>query len=682
MKNIFTITTKRKKSSPKEVRRLLLLAISVIFCVANIGQYVSAAVDYDFYNSNNILYIDPSACDPNATTSSDSSAGLSGGAPELEIWTWLTDPAGGGLTGMQAAGIMGNMDAESSFNPDAKEGPPLNGYGLVQWTGSRHDALDAAAAKQKVAVSDLLFQLKYMVAESKSRAVTTNVVPAAGSEWDTLKTINTVENATLFWHDNFEISKDTLAQIMNNRVQAAVNIYAKYKGVSTPPSQGSGTSLTGPTAKPVIFLDPGHGAAIPDYTDPASGLVTNETANTPESADVLDVANLVKTALEKPDANGQSYDVQLARDSNSTAIKFRDRADLAAKDNALIGISIHTSPGASDNTAWYQHIGGFRQYGNIKEVFGTTAQEQATSKLSLTYANTMASARDKAFAAAYPNMSQAELASHAVSTDTEKPGFPEETASFGRGGNIKTTGNIPLVALWSPKVPWVYDEITQDGPGASITAKTKQAYANGIIDAVKSSVPIAPVSANQCGGGTSNFAGGNFEQTLAAYAWPNYRGHPYLIMTPAYEKAVAAAQASGRYVGGLAHPGVDCGGFVTTLMVDSGFEPNYNYGGKAPSAGTTVAQEAWLKAHWRTVGSSDNMDASQLRPGDVAINSEHTFVYAGTTTGPSPTAPPGFQSNTASASVAINTTTAWRTPMAGSETPNLPGFTWYSKYPK
>jgi N-acetylmuramoyl-L-alanine amidase len=683
MKHTFRIITKQKPSRFRRMPRIALLAVSIVFCIANIGQYVSAAADYDFYNSNNILYYDQDACDPSATASTDSTAGLSGGPVELEIWNWLTDPAGGGLSGMQAAGIMGNMSAESSFNPDAHE-VGGTGYGLVQWSFGRADALRAAAKKQGVAASDLLFQLKYLKNESESRAVTSSVVPAAGSEWATLKTITTVENATLFWHNNFEVSSDTLAAIMANRVTPALNIYNKYKGASGSASQTTASAATGPNAKPVIFLDPGHGGSIPDYTDAATGLVTNETNNTPETADVLDVANLVKTALEKPDASGNSYDVQMARTDNTTKIKFRDRDELAAKDNAVIGISIHTSPGASDNSAWPQHD-GFRQYGSHKDDFGDTSDEKATMALSQKYADAFVTAREADFKKAYPNLSDAELATHNVSTDMEKSRipYPQETASFGRGANIKSTGNIPFVALWSPKVPWVYNEITQDGPGASITAKTKQAYANGIIDAVRNSIPTTPVAANQCGGGSSDFAGGNFAQTLAAYAWPNYRGHPYLIKTPAYAKAVIAAQASGRYVGGLGNPGIDCGGFITTLMIDSGFEPNYNYGGKPSNGGgTTVQQQTWLKAHWRTVGPSGGMDPSKLHPGDVAINGDHTFVYAGKVGGTgADAAPPGFTSNTASASVAITTTTAWRAPMAGDETPNMPGYTWYSKYP-
>ena len=55
---------------------------------------------------------------------------------------------------------------------------------------------------------------------------------------------------------------------------------------------------------------------------------------------------------------------------------------------------------------------------------------------------------------------------------------------------------------------------------------------------------------------------------------------------PAYAAAITKAKAEGQYVG---NDGVDCGGFVTRLMIDSGFEPNYNYAGKLSDGAANVA---------------------------------------------------------------------------------------------
>ena len=171
-------------------------------------------------------------------------------------------------------------------------------------------------------------------------------------------------------------------------------------------------------------------------------------------------------------------------------------------------------------------------------------------------------------------------------------------------------------------------------------------------------------SAADCANSSNGTAAALVAKTLL-YAWPTHHNAPYLEMMPDYKTAVAKAQSEGRYVGGLGHPGVDCGGFVTTLMYDSGYEPRYNYNAKG---GNTTSQEAWAAANWQNLGS--NVNAATLQPGDVAFSPGHTFVWVGTV--------PGFSSKIASASVSFNGD-GWRTPMAGVENPTSSDVTWYRK---
>ena len=126
---------------------------------------------------------------------------------------------------------------------------------------------------------------------------------------------------------------------------------------------------------------------------------------------------------------------------------------------------------------------------------------------------------------------------------------------------------------------------------------------------------------------------------------------------PAYAEAVTRSISEGRYVGGSVAgvPGIDCGGFVTILVQNSGLEPEYNDG-----KGNTDAQEAWAKSHgWQLLNSASSIavDTSILQPGDVAFSSGHTFIYVGEI--------PGFDSVIASAS--YSTIGAGRAPMAGRE---------------
>lgn len=151
---------------------------------------------------------------------------------------------------------------------------------------------------------------------------------------------------------------------------------------------------------------------------------------------------------------------------------------------------------------------------------------------------------------------------------------------------------------------------------------------------------------------------GNVVSYILAYAWPEYHSAPYTQKTTAYEEAVKKRQSEGKYVGGA--NGIDCGGFVTTVMQESGFEPNYNDG-----QGNTYAQEQWVQNHgWSRVS-----DISQLVPGDVAFTDGHTFVYVGQQ--------PGFETTIASASAPGDDGSDARAPMAGKET--IGTARWYHK---
>lgn len=190
------------------------------------------------------------------------------------------------------------------------------------------------------------------------------------------------------------------------------------------------------------------------------------------------------------------------------------------------------------------------------------------------------------------------------------------------------------------------------------------AAAEQILKRNQGSTPsaTAPGSPTSCLNSTSQ--AGGFVETVKAYAWPDYHKKPYLDMMPAYEDAVRLSIKEGRYVGGQQYKGIDCGGFVTTLMVNSGFEPNYNYGGVIAAGAGPVSQhqEPWLKANWQQIHPASTAD---MQPGDVAVSDAHTYVYVGKIE--------GFNSLTASASHDE------RAPMAGAEKPADKDYRWYRK---
>ncbi len=129
---------------------------------------------------------------------------LTGDGPEEQTWNFLT---GKGLTAEQAAGVMGNLEAESGFDTNAIEFGNNIGFGLAQWSFGRRTALEAAASAAGKQPSDLAFQLEYLYEELNVRSIDRSEYRGIGSsEWEGLTKQTTVDDALVFFHHEFEIS--------------------------------------------------------------------------------------------------------------------------------------------------------------------------------------------------------------------------------------------------------------------------------------------------------------------------------------------------------------------------------------------------------------------------------------------------------------------------------------------
>lgn len=141
-----------------------------------------------------------------------------------------------GLSSPAAAGVMGNLEQESGFNPDIVEAQPSYagaGYGLAQWTGPRRTSLENFASKEGKSPSNLGVQLKFLNKELDS------------GYQDTLKRLLKTEDlkdATWIFHGStpnsgipssygpgFERSNDSPSQIQE-RVDSAKKWLSKYGG--------------------------------------------------------------------------------------------------------------------------------------------------------------------------------------------------------------------------------------------------------------------------------------------------------------------------------------------------------------------------------------------------------------------------------------------------------------------
>lgn len=136
-----------------------------------------------------------------------------------------------------------------------------------------------------------------------------------------------------------------------------------------------------------------------------------------------------------------------------------------------------------------------------------------------------------------------------------------------------------------------------------------------------------PVSADSgCG---SVAISGSMKDLLTSWAHPDYQ-LTRLEQLPGYKAVVAQAKREGFYTGRPSRVplGDDCGVFVTNLVVRSGWDKNFNYGGKG-QAGNTVTQRAWMEKNWQDLGAASGLKESQLKPGDVGIMSGHIWIYTG-----------------------------------------------------
>lgn len=239
MPGIFTFYNLKQKLSYLG----LIVFISVITLSLVIIQPLSAiggVLDKDFYSSNNIMFYDPSyrSCDV-------SSGDLVGDDNPEKVWNFLISKS---LTSEQAAGVMGNVQAESGFNPSAIESNSV-GFGIVQWSYGRRAIVEKAAADAGKDVSDLSFQLEFLYTELNARPVDSSSYSGRGyaSEWDGLTKQQTIEDALVFFHHEFEISHlmdepDPRAAVIKSRGQFANNWFEKFNSNSNP-CVGSGTAV-------------------------------------------------------------------------------------------------------------------------------------------------------------------------------------------------------------------------------------------------------------------------------------------------------------------------------------------------------------------------------------------------------------------------------------------------------
>lgn len=616
--------------------RFIILLVCLVLVRSN---FVTAESPLQYVNGNYGFYSpDFQVCGAGVATTQ-----LSGDDNIAKIYNYLVGKTVDGkpLQDFHVAGILGNMRNESAFNEMRLQGTPSTtrtpadsvprgqkqkAYGLVQWDPA-HKMIDPVKEAGKNP-EDLQHQLDFLLSQLNGETVTSKEA-AAGRD---LASTTNVADATVSFETKYErhAGSPQPARIVEAERILSLARADSLKATAT-------TADPSVTGQPVIALDPGHGGSTISRNDPDTGLHDGDYDNPTERLQVFAVAQMVKTQLE---ASG--YRVVMTKNTAEDSVFLRDRANVANNAKAAMAVSIHTQGDKAFGTwqeIYTQKVGLYRGAGAQKQTF----TDAAVAEKSQQYAAAMKRARDT---------TEVTSGTTVIKDNTFEGRVPIEP------------GNIPLVELWS-QVPWIYLEAGGNNLTTGLSDQQKATYAGAIVSGVKSAVPIGASNASSTGCPTTNSAG--LSATTLAYAWPEYHAAPYVTMKPEYAQAVRTAQSNRIYVGGLKYSGVDCGGFVTLLMINSGFEPNYNYGGKLGGGAGNVAggQISWLDANWRLIGRVNS--TSELQPGDVAIktNHQHTYVYVGDI--------PGFGSKTASASLDE------RSPMAGKDDVTDSDFIWYRK---
>lgn len=245
-----------------KINLYLCISLTIFLSLAPTKVY---GVDYGFFSTNDILFYDPNDC---ATSGGGSGSSTLVGNDNLE--KILRYYVGKGLTLAQAAGIAGNYQQESSFDPAMIQGgdiaddnyTPVNsvGFGIAQWTFTdRQQPLVDLAKSSNRKITDLSLQLDYSWQELNTNRAGALV---------TLKEATTPEDAAYVFHRDFEGSNDSEEFVKSVRGGNAKEIYDQFKSIIQDGSGSSSSSSASCTAETGSASGLVDGFAIYDQYDP------------------------------------------------------------------------------------------------------------------------------------------------------------------------------------------------------------------------------------------------------------------------------------------------------------------------------------------------------------------------------------------------------------------------------
>lgn len=247
-KNFVTILCSRTKAKTN-----ILNAASWLFEMLEIEENdLADMVDltkYLLYKATGVDYgiteFDFSIFDPANFTSVD---GICGGTAQEKVWYSLRKA---GFSEEAAAGVLGNIQNESGFDPSTIEGGNGIGFGLCQWSFGRRTQIEAYAASKGASATDVDIQIEFLIAEltpgggaggfaayQLSGASSTAYDGKAYTEND-FKNASTPETAAMAFMALWERpSYDASINHMDRRKADARKYYEEFKGRSLDSFEG------------------------------------------------------------------------------------------------------------------------------------------------------------------------------------------------------------------------------------------------------------------------------------------------------------------------------------------------------------------------------------------------------------------------------------------------------------
>ena len=203
------------------------------------------------------------------------------------IWDFL---ASKGLNPQQIAGVMGNLQVESGFDPGAYNAKE-NAIGIAQWEGERRTALQQFAAAHGGTEGDLNMQLGFMWQElnTTDKAVL-----------DTIKYLPDAQSVAQEWNTQYERSADT----SGDRAANADTIFQTFStgGASSIATYHGGGSTTAVTQSASQTQLPAGSAVSTTLTSAqyqqALGTLSGVITSIPEMKKLLDAAIAKQEPIE------------------------------------------------------------------------------------------------------------------------------------------------------------------------------------------------------------------------------------------------------------------------------------------------------------------------------------------------------------------------------------------------